>query len=87
MKTIEQMNRTEVIEALRSVAHPSTFHSLLTWSTAHLKGLLAYYREDDKEPRIIPKRCACGLHWEHTGKHAPHTPGISIEIEVIHFKG
>lgn len=52
---VEKLNRTEVIEALRYTAHPSTFHSLLGWSTAHLKALLAYYREDDKQPRLIKK--------------------------------
>lgn len=28
----------------------------------------------------VPDKCACGLHWGHTGKHAPETAGISKKI-------
>ena len=43
------MKREQVIDELRSHAHPSWFHSLLRWSTPQLKALLVYYRETDKE--------------------------------------
>jgi hypothetical protein len=46
---VEQMNRMQVIDELRSHAHPSWFHSLLSWNTPRLKALLVYYREDAKE--------------------------------------
>lgn len=46
---VEQMNRMQVIDELRSHAHPSWFHSLLLWTTPRLKALLVYYREDEKE--------------------------------------
>lgn len=83
------MKREAVIEALRSQLPPSIFHLTLTWSTAMLKALLAYYREEDKTERTfpavgskhIPVKCACGAPWAHTGKHWPEEPKIQ-EIEV-----
>lgn len=48
-KNVEAMDRIEVIDELRSHAHPSCFHSLLLWTTPRLKALLVYYREDAKE--------------------------------------
>lgn len=91
---VEKLDRIEAIEVLRYMAHPSTFHQLLSWSTAHLKALISYYRESDKEDRIIasprdarrvPVLCACGNHWGHTGKHYPTGPR-SITIEIVHTR-
>lgn len=45
------MDRWQVIDELRSHAHPSWFHSLLSWNTPRLKALLVYYREDEKEEK------------------------------------
>lgn len=53
MTHIEEMNRIQVIEELRSKAHPTWFHSLLRWSTPRLKALLLFYRESDKEEQSI----------------------------------
>ncbi|HOB90126.1 MAG TPA: hypothetical protein PKG74_02220 [Candidatus Colwellbacteria bacterium] len=46
---VETMRRFEVIQDLRYFAHPSFYHSLLSWSTPRLKALLVYYREVAKE--------------------------------------
>lgn len=43
-KSIEKMNRVEVIFALRSYAHPSWYHSILSMPTDGLKALLTYYK-------------------------------------------
>lgn len=48
-KPIEDMTRWEVINALRSYAHPSAYHGLLSWSTAKLMSLLTYYRHEETE--------------------------------------
>lgn len=44
----EEMKREQVIDELRYHAHPSRFHSLLSRSTAELKALLVFYRENAK---------------------------------------
>lgn len=54
-KFVEQMNRMEVIDELRSQAHPTWFHSLLSWSTPRLKALLVFYREDAREEKQIER--------------------------------
>ena len=51
-KFVEQMDRIEVIEEIRSLATPTWFHSLLSWTTPRLKALLVFYREDAKEGRV-----------------------------------
>lgn len=48
---IEEMTREQVINELRGQAHPQWFHSLLTWSTPHLKALLTYYKTSDEKPK------------------------------------
>lgn len=90
--SIEAMKRQDVIEALRSQLPPSTFHLTLTWSTAMLKALLAYYREEDKAERTFPKvgakhipvKCGCGAPWAHTGKHFPENLLEEIRKEDTH---
>lgn len=52
--SIEEMKREQVIHELRKHAHPQWFHSILSWSTSHLKGLLAYYTEEKKEETKKP---------------------------------
>jgi hypothetical protein len=74
MKYIESLNRTEVIQSLRSYIDPKDFHRMILESTATLKGALQYHVEPDKTKPNIPQGpgpCACGLHWAHVGKHAP----------------
>lgn len=48
-RPVESMSRFEVIQDLRYYAHPTWYHSLLSWSTPRLKALLVFYREDAKE--------------------------------------
>lgn len=43
---VEMMKRQQVIEELAKHSHPQHFHALLEWSTAQLRGLLVYYREN-----------------------------------------
>ena len=61
---IEEMTREQVINELRGQAHPQWFHSLLTWSTPHLKALLTYYKTSDEKtetPIAITMRPIVGL--------------------------
>jgi len=69
---VEDMNRTEVIEAIRYQAHPSWFHSLLDWSTPRLKALLVYWRENDREG-ITGERNRSFLGDIHVGIEIHHT--------------
>lgn len=47
--SVSVMGRPEVVEALRSYAHPSWFRSILDWPTPTLKALLFFYREQERE--------------------------------------
>jgi hypothetical protein len=47
-----KLNRTEIIQALRSHAHPTWFHSILSFPTPALSALLEYYRAGGK-PKLV----------------------------------
>jgi len=40
-------NRTEIIYELAKHAHPTMYHSLLSWRTNQLRLLLDYYKGED----------------------------------------
>lgn len=46
---------------------------------------LEYYQSIIKrhamKTETIPEYCECGLHWGHTGKHAPTEAGAILEME------
>ncbi len=42
-KTVEQMNRPEIIFALKSYAHPDWYHAILVFPTNALRALLIFY--------------------------------------------
>ena len=46
LKKIMAMDRPTVIDQLRRHAHPSWFHSLLSWKTDALKKVLIYYEAE-----------------------------------------
>lgn len=56
MKNIHDMNRTEVIHELARHAHPTWYHSIISWSTRDLKALLNYYRAGGELPRWVESR-------------------------------
>jgi hypothetical protein len=53
---VAEMDRTQVIHALRIHAHPTWYHCLLAWSTPRLKALLLFYRESEAESQET-------IHW------------------------
>lgn len=50
-KNIFGLNRTQTIEALRGHVRPDRFHGMLHWSTAALRGALAYHLSSDTDKR------------------------------------
>jgi len=46
------MTRDIIIYELARYAHPSWYHSLLSWETEHLNLLLNYYKSEDQDKDV-----------------------------------
>lgn len=44
MKDVNEMGRTELIDALRTKVHPKVYHATVLKPTAQLRAILAYFR-------------------------------------------
>ena len=49
------MTRIELINALRSYAHPTWYHELLTWTTPALRALTLFYKSGGTDTDLLGK--------------------------------
>lgn len=47
-KSVQNMNRTELIFAIARYAPPSLYHKIILWPTENIRDLFVYYRQDTK---------------------------------------
>jgi hypothetical protein len=51
--TLQQKNRTELIELIRPIAHSETFHQVLKWPTEALRLYILDHRSQQDEARSL----------------------------------